>query len=134
MSLTSYAVQLLSWGMGSAMATYLPNRSFNTFGDQWSLNLGPWNAKEHALIVVSCWGSVSTGAVFLQLSANSSKVLYRVRPRPSLCIGTLLRQKIDACVGNSISHHYTNDWIWLRWFVSGHTCSSAADVLPRCST
>jgi len=58
MSLTSYAVQLLAWGMGSAMATYLPKRVFNTFGWKWSLNPGPWYAKEHALIVVAYWGSV----------------------------------------------------------------------------
>jgi hypothetical protein len=58
MSLTSYAVQLLAWGMGSAMANYLPKRTFNTFGYKWSFNPGPWNAKEHALIVVAYWGSV----------------------------------------------------------------------------
>lgn len=58
MSLTSYAVQLLAWGMGSAMAAYLPKRVFNTFGWKWGLNPGPWNAKEHALIVVAYWGSV----------------------------------------------------------------------------
>lgn len=58
MALTSYAVQLLAWGMGSAMATYLPKRIFSTFGYKWSFNPGPWNAKEHALIVVAYWGSV----------------------------------------------------------------------------
>lgn len=62
MSLTSYAVQLLSWGMGAAMAAYLPRRVFNTFGFKWTLNPGPWNAKEHALIVVAYWGSVSTSS------------------------------------------------------------------------
>lgn len=41
-----------------AMATYLPTRTYNTLGYKWSLNPGPWNAKEHALIVVSYWGSV----------------------------------------------------------------------------
>lgn len=58
-SLSSYAVQLLSWGMGSSMHKYLPTRVFNTFGYKWSLNPGKWNAKEHALIVVAYWGSVS---------------------------------------------------------------------------
>jgi len=50
---------LLAWGMGSAMATYLPKHTFNTFGYKWSFNPAPWNAKEHALIVVAYWGSVS---------------------------------------------------------------------------
>jgi hypothetical protein len=58
-NLTSYAIQLLAWGMGSAMAAYLPRHQFNTFGWKWTLNPGPWNAKEHALIVVAYWGSVS---------------------------------------------------------------------------
>jgi hypothetical protein len=39
--------------MGDAMAKYLPNREFNFFGWKFNLNPGPWNAKEHALIVVA---------------------------------------------------------------------------------
>lgn len=58
-TITSYAIQLLSWGMGDAMARYLPTRQFSFFGWKWSMNPGPWNAKEHALIVVAYWGSVS---------------------------------------------------------------------------
>jgi hypothetical protein len=60
MALTSYAIQLMAWGMGAAMAAYLPTRQYNTFGWRWSFNPGPWNAKEHALVVVAYWGSVST--------------------------------------------------------------------------
>lgn len=56
-TLSSYAVQLLSWGMGDAMAKYLPKKTFTIFGRSFSLNPGPWNAKEHALIVVAYWGS-----------------------------------------------------------------------------
>lgn len=58
-TLTSYAVQLLSWGMGDFLGRVLPKRSFHIFGRSFSLNPGPWNAKEHALIVVAYWGSVS---------------------------------------------------------------------------
>lgn len=56
-SLSSYAVQLLSWGMGDAMARYLPTKKYTVLGWSFSLNPGPWNAKEHALIVVAYWGS-----------------------------------------------------------------------------
>ena len=52
MNLTSYTIQLLAWGMGDAMARWLPTTQYSTFGYKWSLNPGPWNAKEHALIVV----------------------------------------------------------------------------------
>lgn len=57
--LGSFTVQLLSWGMGDAMARYLPTRRFRIFGWSFTMNPGPWNAKEHALIVVAYWGSVS---------------------------------------------------------------------------
>ena len=69
LNLTSYAVQLLSWGMGTAMARSLPTRTFNTFGWKWSFNPGPWNAKEHALIVVAYWGSCYTAYGLGPLSA-----------------------------------------------------------------
>ena len=59
-TLTSYAVQLLSWGMGDFLAKVLPRRGVKIFGTTYSLNPGPWNAKEHALIVVAYWGSVSS--------------------------------------------------------------------------
>lgn len=58
-TLSSYAVQLLSWGMGDALARWMPKRTITVFGRSVHLNPGPWNAKEHALIVVAYWGSVS---------------------------------------------------------------------------
>jgi len=57
-TLTSYAIQLLSWGMGDAMHRWLPDWGFTLRGQRYSINPGPWNAKEHALIVVAYWGSV----------------------------------------------------------------------------
>jgi OPT family small oligopeptide transporter len=51
------------------MAKYLPKRQFTTFGMTWSLNAGPWNAKEHALIVVAYWGSTYTAYGLGPLSA-----------------------------------------------------------------
>lgn len=68
-SLSSYAVQLLSWGMGDAMARWLPTRTFTVFGKTFTLNPGPWNAKEHALIVVAYWGSCYTAYGLGPLSA-----------------------------------------------------------------
>ncbi|KAF8856294.1 OPT superfamily oligopeptide transporter [Acephala macrosclerotiorum] len=69
MYLTSYAIQLLSWGMGSFMANRLPKRTFSTFGRKWSFNPGPWNPKEHALIIVAYWGSCYTAYGLGPLSA-----------------------------------------------------------------
>ena len=68
-TLSSYAVQLLSWGMGDAMARWLPKRTFTVLSYSFSLNPGPWNAKEHALIVVAYWGSCYTAYGLGPLSA-----------------------------------------------------------------
>ncbi|KAK3346669.1 oligopeptide transporter 6 [Lasiosphaeria hispida] len=68
-TLTSYAVQLLSWGMGDFMAKWLPKRKFTVFGRSFSFNPGPWNAKEHSLIVVAYWGSCYTAYGLGPLSA-----------------------------------------------------------------
>lgn len=68
-TLSSYAVQLLSWGMGDQLAKWLPNRRITVFGHSFNLNPGPWNAKEHALIVVAYWGSCYTAYGLGPLSA-----------------------------------------------------------------
>lgn len=51
------------------MARYLPRRKCSLLGHQWSLNPGPWNAKEHALVVVAYWGSCHTAYGLGPLSA-----------------------------------------------------------------
>ena len=79
-SLSSYAVQLLAWGMGDAMARYLPKRTFSTFGYKWSLNPAPWNAKEHALIVVAYWGSCYTAYGLGPLSAMEIYFGQKINP------------------------------------------------------
>lgn len=44
--------QIVAWPMGHGWARFVPDREFNTFGMRWTLNPGPFNAKEHAIIVV----------------------------------------------------------------------------------
>ncbi|KAK7428496.1 hypothetical protein QQZ08_004934 [Neonectria magnoliae] len=44
--------QIIAWPMGHGWARWFPEREFNTFGLRWSLNPGPFNIKEHAIIVV----------------------------------------------------------------------------------
>jgi hypothetical protein len=44
--------QIVAWPMGHGWARFVPDREFNTFGLRWTLNPGPFNAKEHAIIVV----------------------------------------------------------------------------------
>ena len=44
--------QIIAWPMGHGWAKVMPERKFRTFGLTWSLNPGPFNIKEHSIIVV----------------------------------------------------------------------------------
>lgn len=44
--------QIIAWPMGHGWARFVPDRRFTTFGITWTLNPGPFNIKEHAIIVV----------------------------------------------------------------------------------
>ncbi|KAF9112072.1 hypothetical protein BGX27_004021 [Mortierella sp. AM989] len=53
-----FFVNLVTYTMGKAMARYLPTAKVTIFGRDFSLNPGPFNIKEHALIGIA----VSTGS------------------------------------------------------------------------
>lgn len=44
--------QIIAWPLGHGWAKFMPAKRFTTFGLRWSLNPGPFNVKEHAIIVV----------------------------------------------------------------------------------
>ena len=44
--------QVIAWPMGHTWAKVMPSRQFSTFGIVWDLNPGPFNIKEHSIIVV----------------------------------------------------------------------------------
>jgi hypothetical protein len=48
----SLVAQLCSYPCGVFMAKVLPKRTFKVFGYEFSLNPGPFNKKEHTLIVI----------------------------------------------------------------------------------
>lgn len=52
--------QLIAFFVGNAWAKFLPNRQFNTFGLKWNINPGPFNVKEHSIIVVMAGVSFGT--------------------------------------------------------------------------
>lgn len=54
--------QIIAWPLGHGMAKFLPNHQYNTFGLRWNLNPGPFNVKEHSIIVVMA--SVSFSAAY----------------------------------------------------------------------
>lgn len=60
--LGALVAQIIAWPMGHGWTKVMPTRQFNTFGLRWSLNPGPFNIKEHSIIVVMA--SVSFGAAY----------------------------------------------------------------------
>ncbi|KAK0709140.1 OPT family small oligopeptide transporter [Lasiosphaeria miniovina] len=44
--------QVIAWPLGHGWAKVMPNKQFTTFGIRWNLNPGPFNIKEHSIIVV----------------------------------------------------------------------------------
>ncbi|ODA80063.1 hypothetical protein RJ55_03021 [Drechmeria coniospora] len=51
-SIGALVAQIIAWPMGHAWAGVMPSKEFTTFGHTWSLNPGPFNFKEHAIISV----------------------------------------------------------------------------------
>jgi OPT family small oligopeptide transporter len=54
--------QIIAWPLGHGWAKVMPIRQYTTFGLKWSLNPGPFNIKEHSIIVVMA--SVSFSAAY----------------------------------------------------------------------
>ena len=54
-------VQLCTYPVGKFMELVLPRRVFNVFGWKFSLNPGPFNKKEHALITIMANVAYSSG-------------------------------------------------------------------------
>lgn len=74
-SLGALVAQILSWPMGHGWARVMPTRKFRTFGIDWSLNPGPFNIKEHAIIVVMA--SVSFSVAYATDIILAQKVFYK---------------------------------------------------------
>lgn len=54
--------QIIAWPIGHGWAKIMPNKQFSTFGIKWNLNPGPFNVKEHSVIVVMA--GVSFGSAY----------------------------------------------------------------------
>jgi hypothetical protein len=76
--ITSIVAQLVSYPFGVAMAKVLPERKFKTFGLVWSLNPGPFNMKEHALITIMANVSFAQGAAYSTYGIESLIGFYKI--------------------------------------------------------
>ncbi|KAH8672106.1 small oligopeptide transporter-like protein [Tricladium varicosporioides] len=57
--LGALVAQIIAWPLGHGWAKVMPRKQFNTFGLKWTLNPGPFNIKEHSIIVVMAGVSFS---------------------------------------------------------------------------
>lgn len=55
--ITTYVAQLLCHPVGLLWTAVMPNREFSTLGLKWNLNPGPWNVKEHCLVIIMANGT-----------------------------------------------------------------------------
>ncbi|KAI9826487.1 MAG: hypothetical protein M1819_007336 [Sarea resinae] len=76
--ITAVVGLLVAFPFGLLWAKFMPKRTFNTFGYRWSLNPGPFNLKEHALITIMANASYGQGAAysFDTLTALQAKNFY----------------------------------------------------------
>ena len=71
-------VMLLVYPIGCLWALILPSKVFNTFGVQWTLNPGPFNIKEHAVITIMANVSMTYAYCTDALLALQGKPFYNL--------------------------------------------------------
>jgi hypothetical protein len=72
-SIGSLVAQLCCYPIGVFMAKVLPKRQFSFFGWKWSLNPGPFNKKEHALITIMANVTFSGGPAYSTLTIEAQR-------------------------------------------------------------
>lgn len=74
-SLGTLIAQIIAWPIGHGWAKLMPQKRFKTFGLTWSLNPGPFNVKEHSIIVVMA--GVSFSVAYATDIILAQKVFYK---------------------------------------------------------
>lgn len=75
-SIGSYVAQLLAYPLGVGMAKVLPNREFRIGSLTFNLNPGPFNFKEHTLIILMANASYAGGAGYFTDILTAQKAFY----------------------------------------------------------
>ncbi|RYP64008.1 hypothetical protein DL771_008979 [Monosporascus sp. 5C6A] len=70
-SLGALIAQIIAYPIGRAWERYMPQKHYRTFGSHWSLNPGPFNVKEHSIIVVMAGVSFSVAYATDVVSSNT---------------------------------------------------------------
>jgi hypothetical protein len=75
-SITSVVGQLVAYPLGVLWHMVFPNRQFSLFGLKFNLNPGPFNFKEHALIVLMANASYGGGVGYFTYILTAQKAYY----------------------------------------------------------
>lgn len=75
-AITSIVGQLVAYPLGVGWSLALPNRQFHVMGVKFNLSPGPFNFKEHALIVLMANASYGGGAGYFTYILTSQKAYY----------------------------------------------------------
>lgn len=87
-TITSLTVQLVAYPLGVGWYYAMPTRRFSLFGKSFTLNNGPFNMKEHTIIVIMANVNVAgktfgQKSVTLAIDANVCKVAWHMPLIPS---------------------------------------------------
>ena len=63
-TITSLVAQLVAYPLGVGWSKVFPNKEFKVFGVRFNLNPGPFNMKEHTVIVVMANCTFGGGAAY----------------------------------------------------------------------
>lgn len=74
--ISPYLVQLVAYPIGRGMAAGLPNREWNIFGFRFNLNPGPFNIKEHTIIVVMANAAFGGGTGYFTDTIITTRMFY----------------------------------------------------------
>jgi OPT family oligopeptide transporter len=77
-TVTMLVTQICTYPVGWLMAKVLPTHQFNLFGLKWSFNPGPFNKKEHTLIVVMANVAFAGGAAYSTFALEAMRGFYGI--------------------------------------------------------
>ncbi|KAG0005143.1 hypothetical protein BGZ80_010275 [Entomortierella chlamydospora] len=108
-----YFVNLVSYGLGVLMARYLPTRSVTIGSYSLSLNPGPFNIKEHALIGIAVSTAANSAYAIDILAATDLMLHYRIGAAGSLIL-ILTTQCLGYGMAGSLRKYlvYPAEMVW----------------------
>ncbi|KAG9327774.1 hypothetical protein KVV02_000220 [Mortierella alpina] len=130
-SFSTFFVNLASYGLGKIMARTLPTDKFTLGGFSMSLNPGPFNIKEHALIGISVSTAANSAYAIDILSSTDLFLNHRID-----VLGSLLLIITTQCVGYGMAGVlrkylvYPAEMVWWSNLVQWTSIGGATLWLP----